>query len=173
MRTSRESVPFSGLLCNQFGWIKTKGKHQMKKRMTLLALVVVVLLLVAASPALACSPSHQNQHENQNRNQTGEQPDLLPGKPIFALTGTITAVGADSITVLVYNGNRLVRPYFGQELAVLVTESTRYWQWTPDGYVPIGFGDVQIGDTTSIRGLVSDETFTALRVTIDVPCCTP
>lgn len=139
----------------------------------MLAILALLLALVAASPAMAAGPANQNRHENQNRNRVGADLSTMPGKPVFALTGTVTAVGADSITVLVYNGNRYVRPYFGQELVVLVTENTRYWRWTPDGYIPIGLGDVQVGDTTSIRGLVSDGTFTALRVTIDVPCCTP
>jgi hypothetical protein len=168
MRRGRESILCSGFLCSKLGWIITKGKLQMKKRMTPLALVVV-LLLVAAAPALAYGPSHQN----QDRNRTGGQPDMMPGRQLFSLTGTITGLAADSITVMVHNGNRFVKPYIGQELVVLVTENTRYWQRTPDGYVPIGFGDVQVGDATSIRGIVSDETFTALRVTVDVPCCMP
>ena len=144
----------------------------MKKRLTLLILVLLATL-VAASPALAAGPANQNRHENRNNHGTSGRMDMPAGRPVFALTGTITAIGADSITVLVYNGNRFVKSYFGQELVVPVTESTRYWQWTPDGYVPIGFGDVQVGDTTSMWGLVSDGIFTVLRVTIDVPCCTP
>jgi hypothetical protein len=149
-----------------------KGELSMNKRWTLLILAVL-LVLVAASPALAAGPAHQNRHEIQNRNKAGVDVGTMPGRPLFALTGTVASVGADSITVLVYNGNRFVKPYFGQELVVLVTENTRYWQWTPEGCVPIGFGDVQVGDTTSMQGLVSDETFTAQRVTVDVPCCTP
>jgi hypothetical protein len=92
---------------------------------------------------------------------------------VFALTGTITALGSDSITVLVRNGNGLIKPYVGQELVVQVTETTRYRQWTPDGCIPITFEDVEVGDTTSIQGTVGEEVFTAARVTVDVPCCTP
>jgi hypothetical protein len=144
----------------------------MNKRLMFLILVTLAMLM-AATPALAAGPCNQNRHENQNRNRTGAELGVMPGLPVFAVTGIITAVGGDSITLVVYNGNRFAKPYFGQELTVLVTENTRYWQWTPDGYLPIGLGDVQVGDTTSIRGLVSGETFTATRVTIDVPCCTP
>ena len=54
-----------------------------------------------------------------------------------------------------------------------VTESTRYRQWTPEGCVPITFEDLEVGNTTSIQGTVSGEVFTAARVTVDVPCCTP
>lgn len=144
----------------------------MKMRLTLVILVVLAML-VAASPALAAGPANQNRHENQNRNKIGGQPEILPGKPLFTLTGTITALGSDSITVLVHNGNRFVKPYMGQELVVLVTEGTRYREYTPEGCVPIGFGDLKVGDTTSIQGTVSDGTFAALRVTVDAPCCTP
>lgn len=144
----------------------------MNRRWTL-TILALLLVLVAASPAMAAGPANQNRHEEQNRNKMGTDCGTMPGKTLFALTGTVSALGADSITVLVYNGNRFVKPYFGQELVVLVTEDTRYWQWTPDGHLPIGLGDVQVGDTTSMRGLVTDGTFTAVRVTIDVPCCTP
>ena len=142
----------------------------MKKRWTLL-IFVVLATLIAAAPALAAGPGNQNRQENQHRYGVGV-PQLHNGQ-IFALTGTITALGTDSITVLVRNGNRLIKPYIGQELVVQVTESTRYRQWTPGGCVPITFEDLEVGDTTSIQGTVSEEVFTAVRVTVDVPCCTP
>jgi hypothetical protein len=137
------------------------------------ATLALLMVLVAASPAMAAGAANQSRHEDQNGNRTGAELGRLPGKPVFALTGTVTALGADSISVLVYKGNRFVKSYLGQELVVLVAENTRYWQWTPDGYIPIGLDDVQVGDTTSMQGLVSDGTLTARRVTIDVPCCTP
>jgi hypothetical protein len=37
--------------------------------------------------------------------------------------------------------------------------------------VPILFGDVQMGNATSIEGTVREGVFTALWVTVDVPCC--
>ncbi len=142
----------------------------MKKSWTLLILVVLATL-IAATPALAAGPGNQNQQENQHRYGVGV-PQLHNGQ-IFALTGAITALGTDSITVLVRNGNRLIKPYIGQELVVQVTESTRYRQWTPEGCVPITFEDLEVGDTTSIEGTGSEGIFTAARVTVDVPCCTP
>jgi hypothetical protein len=156
----------------------------MKKRWTLLILVVLATL-IAAAPALAAGPGNQNQKGNQyqqaNQNQQGSQNQHRHqvGEPqphngqIFTLTGTITVIGTDSITVLVRNGNRLIKPYIGQELVVQVTESTRYRQWTPEGCVPITFEDLEVGDTASMEGTASEEVFTAARVTVDVPCCTP
>ena len=144
----------------------------MKTRLTLVILVVLAML-IAASPALAAGPANQNRHQNQERNRAEGQPEPLPGRQFFTLTGIIAALGSDSITVLVHNGNRFVKPYVGQELAVRVTGDTRYREYTPGGCVPIGFGDLQVGDTTSIQGTVSDEVFAAQWVTVDVPCCTP
>jgi len=156
----------------------------MKKRWTLLILVVLATL-VAATPALAAGPGGQQQqgnqyqqanqnqqgNQNQHRNQVGEP--QMSNRQVFSLTGTITALGTDSITVLVRNSNRLVKPYIGQELLVQVTGATRYRQWTADGCIPITFEDLEVGDAASIQGTVSEEVFTAARVTVDVPCCTP
>jgi hypothetical protein len=141
----------------------------MKKKWMLLILVVLAMT-IAATPALAAGPGSQNRQGNQHRYELGPQPN---DRYAFALTGTITAIGADSITVLVHNGNRLVKPYIGQELVVQVTDNTRYRQWTPEGCIPIAFEDVEVGDTTSIQGTVSEGVFIAARVTVDVPCCTP
>jgi hypothetical protein len=150
----------------------------MKKRWMLLILVVLATLVVAA-PALAAGPGNQNQQANQYQQGKQYQHRYQVGEPqpsnqqVFTLTGTITALDSGSITVLVGNGNRVVKPYIGQELVVQVTESTRYRQWTPQGCIPITFEDLEVGDTTSIQGTVSEEVFTAARVTVDVPCCTP
>jgi len=156
----------------------------MKRSWTLLILVVLATL-VASAPALAAGPGGQNQQGNQyqqaNQNQQGNQNQHRHqvGEPqpsnqqAFSLTGAITALDTGSITVLIHNGNRLVKPYIGQELVVQVTDTTRYRQWTPDGCIPITFEDLEVGDTTSLQGTVSEEVFTAARVTVDVPCCTP
>ena len=141
----------------------------MKKRWMLLILVVLVMT-IAATPALAAGSGSQNRQGNQHRYELGPQPN---NRYAFALTGTITAIGTDSITVLVHNGDRLVKPYIGQEVVVLVVDNTRYRQWTPEGCIPIAFEDLEVGDTTSIQGTVSEEVLTAARVTVDVPCCTP
>ncbi len=144
----------------------------MTKRV-MLPLFVLMALLLAVTPALAAAAGDQNQHKNQFRNRVGGQPQALLGGQSFSLTGTISALGENSITVLVYNGSRLVKPYIGQDLIVLVTQNTRYRQWAPGGCTPITFGDLQVGDTTSVEGKVSGDVFTAQRVTVDVPCCTP
>ena len=139
----------------------------MKRKLTVLIFVALVAML-AATPALAAGPGGGKGQQHQLGNYQGGQ----PVRQWFSLVGVITEVGTSSITVQIYNGNRIVQPYIGQVLTVQVTGTTRYRQWQPGGCIPITFGDVQVGDTTSIQGILSNGTFTAQRVTVDVPCCT-
>lgn len=142
----------------------------MRRKVMVLVLVALAALMVSA-PALAAGSGRGSGRANQER--SGGQPAALPGRGNFALVGIITAKDSGALIVMVYGGNRLAQPYIGQELAVQVTDDTRYRQWTADGCTPITYDEVQAGDTTSMRGIVSDEVWTAKRVTVDVPCCTP
>jgi len=119
--------------------------------------MVALITLVAATPALA-------RRGGPGGNGGGG------GRPLFALVGTITAIGSDTITVQVVDGNRFVEPYIGDVLTVQLTDSTGYFEWDPDGRLPIDFEDVTVGDTTSIHGTVVDGDFIADRVIVDVPC---
>ena len=131
----------------------------MRKRLVILTMVALITL-VAATPALAG-------HGGPGGNGGGGS------RPLFALVGTITAIGSDTITVQVVDGNRFVEPYIGGELTVQLTGSTNYFEWDPDGRLPIDFDEVEVGDTTSIHGTVADDVFTADRVTVGVLCVTP
>jgi hypothetical protein len=118
--------------------------------------------------------NHQDQEQNQNQlgpgAGTGMQSGSSPG--IFALTGTIAGLPGGAIAVEVLSGNRFVKPSVGEELEVLVTGSTYYKLHTDEGPVPIGYGDLEVGDAVGIRGTVSGEVFTAERVIVD-PLCVP
>ena len=144
----------------------------MRKRLSFVILLALAALL-AATPALAAGSSLGKGDPFQYRNRIRNQPAGPNGGQLFTLTGVITDLGSDTITVLIYNGNRLVQPYVGTELVVQVTESTRYLQWSPDGCSPISFDDLEVDHTTSMQGMVSDGAFLADRVTMDVPCCSP
>ena len=138
----------------------------MKRKLVLVVLVLLVALL-ATTPALAAGPGGGKAQEHRHGGNQGAQ----PVRQSFSLVGVITGKGTSSITVQVYNGNRLAQAYIGQVLTVQVTGSTRYRQWQPDGCIPISFDGVVAGDTASIQGTVSGSSFTAQRVTVDVPCC--
>ena len=128
----------------------------MRKRLVILTMVALITL-VAATPALA-------RRGGPGGNGGGG------GRPLFALVGTIAAIGENTITVEVADGSRLVWPYTGGELTVQLTNSTGYFEWYPDGREPIPFEDVAEGDTASIHGTVDGDVFTADRVIVDVPC---
>jgi hypothetical protein len=135
----------------------------MKRKLIIVAMVT--LLLATAAPAWAAGGGEGNRGGDQVRHQQARQP--------FALVGTITALGTDTITVEVQSGNRQVKPYIGQDLTILVTGSTSYLHWTSAGSVPITFADLGVGNSTNISGVLSGSTFTATRVTIDVPMSCP
>ena len=125
----------------------------MRKTLVILALVALITL-VAVTPALA------------GRGGPGGHGGGGGRQSFFSLVGTITAVDRvnDTITVQALNDR-----FAGQVLTVQVTESTRFWQWTADGSVPITFADVEADDSTNIKGTVTDGAFIADRVTVDVP----
>jgi hypothetical protein len=141
----------------------------MRKRLAILVLAAVVIL-VAVVPTLAAGPGAGGKQQLHER-RMGPQ----PFRQNFALVGTITGLGGDTITVQVQSGNRLVKEYIGEQLTVRVTENTAYHQWTVNGCVPSDFGSISVGQTVSIQGVLIEQVYVAQRVTVDVPleCCTP
>lgn len=87
------------------------------------------------------------------------------GQPSFTIGGYITAIGDNTITVQTVN-DRLA--------TVQVTNSTGFFRWTLDGRVSITFGEVEVGDSTNIKGTVDGEIYFASQVMVDVPLnCNP
>lgn len=122
----------------------------MRKKLVVLAMVALAAL-VTVTPALASGNGVNGSSHQQ----------------VFSVLGTITAIDGDTIIVQVLEGSRLVWPYIGQALTVQMTPATLYYEWTPDGLVPITFGDVEVGDRTNIHGTVAEHgDFTAGRVTL-------
>ncbi len=120
----------------------------MKKYLVVLTMVLT-LTLVAVTPAMA--------GVNQRRGGGhGKQQD-------FALVGTVTAIGNDTITVQAVNDR-----FAGQSITVKVTGDTRFVRWTPDGGVPATFDDLNMDDSVNVKGTIADGTFFASRVMMDV-----
>jgi hypothetical protein len=87
----------------------------------------------------------------------------------YALSGTINFIDDTNrkVTVAVTCGNRLVQPYFGQEVILQTTENTRFLLRNPDGTVtPIAFEDLVEGQKISSHGTLLNSTWTATRVTM-------
>ena len=120
----------------------------MKKTLGLLVLVTLIAL-VTATPALASG---------------GRGLGSGGGSYSLTLVGNITAIDGNTITVSALN-NR----FAGQVLTVQVTDSTRFFQRTADGRLPITFDDLAVGDSANIKGTMIDGEFIASQVTVDVP----
>jgi hypothetical protein len=129
----------------------------MRKKLVIWAMVALVAL-VTVTPALAAGNGHEGNGGSHQQ--------------FFSVLGTITAIGADTITVEVVDGSRLVWSCVDEddELTVNVTGSTLYYERTADGLDPIEFGDVEVGNTTNIHGTVAEDgdftAFTADWVTV-------
>jgi len=119
------------------------------KKLTM-ALLVLVVLGATAMPALAA----------------GGPPPVRGKSGSFTLAGVITAINGTAVTVQVASGNPTVRAYVGQTLALQTTSSTRYLLKTDTGTVPITFADLAIGQKVSASGMVANNVWTAMRITV-------
>ena len=120
----------------------------MRKKLVILAMAALVAL-ITVTPALA-SGSGVNASSPQR----------------FSVLATIEEIDdGEGFTVLVQEGSRLFWPHIGKLVTVQTTPESLYYEWTPDGLMFITFGDVEVGDTTSIHGtVVEDGVFTSDRV---------
>ncbi len=124
----------------------------MKKLLVLL--VVPLLALAAVIPAAADLP-------NPHANQAAAAPH---GN--FQLIGKITAFDpeANTITVLVVRGNKMVKQFIGTELTITVTTTTRFHFKKGMNATPTGIDGLVVGDPVSINGKIVDDVWTARLV---------
>ena len=138
------------------------------KKIVVLTLVFA-LLAITAVPALAAGGiQSRNGRGGGNEYGTG-------GKMPFALAGTIASIdpAARTVTVTVACGNKLVKPYIGQDLTLQTTAATRFLLRNPDGTAtPITFEDLAVGQNVSSNGKLANNVWTANRITVgaDLNC---
>lgn len=125
------------------------------KRHVWIAIAALVLLAVAVTPVMAGGGKNQIRWLGN----------------VFSLVGEVTELdeAAGTITVKVYNGNKLVQGYIGKELAVKTDEDTLFLQYGHEQGETITFAELEVGDYISINGHVVDGVFVAKRVTAGVP----
>jgi hypothetical protein len=138
------------------------------KKIVVLALVLA-LLAISAVPALAAGRAHAKNGQIAG-NEYGKG-----GKMPFALAGTIASIDpvARTVTVTVACGNKLVKPYIGQDLTLQTTDATRFLLRNPDGTAtPITFEDLTVGQNVSSNGKLVNNVWTANRITVgaDLNC---
>ena len=85
---------------------------------------------------------------------------------VFAMSGTIAAIGTSTVTINVLHGNKLVQPYLGDEVIVTVTPLTRYLSINGTTATTISFGDLQVGDQVSVYGTIANNVWTVSLLTV-------
>lgn len=135
----------------------------------LMLLVVVAMVLVVAPAAFA---------GNGKGNGTGKGGGSKATVVNYSLSGTVTAVGADSITLTVVRGNKAARAYKGQTVTLNITATTLLYKRTADReLVTAALADFAAGDRVNSSGTLdrsdaSAPVFTARRATIALPAGT-
>jgi hypothetical protein len=126
--------------------------------------ILVVLLLAFAMVIPAAAGNGPGGSGKGSGSGTGQGQQGSRG--IFAITGTITALGSNTVSINVNRGNKLVQPYLGTELTVTVTSRTRYLYKDGTTTSVIGFADLKVGQPVSVHGRVADEIWTTSRITV-------
>jgi hypothetical protein len=157
----------------------------MKKMIALLAVLVLTFALVAPAAAAGNGPGGGN-GGNGSGSGTGTGPlqihtetqtqmqaqTQMAGRGIFALTGTIATLGTNTVTIDVLHGNKLAQPTIGTQVTVTVTPQTRYLYKDGTTITTIGLADLLVGQNVSVNGLLANNVWTALRITVgaDLAC---
>lgn len=135
------------------------------KKITVITLVLI-MLVISAVPALAAGgPPADRGAASGNGN---DNPSRFGVRNPYALSGTIADIDleARTVTVTVVCGNRLVKPYIGQDVILQTTENTRFLLRNADGSViPITFEELVVGENVSSHGRLTDGVWNATRVT--------
>jgi len=88
----------------------------------------------------------------------------------FVAVGRITAIDSATgvVTVNVLRGNKLVQPYYGQNLAFSTNARTRFlYKSSPTATaVTITFASLRVGDPVSVEGTLAGGVWTATRITV-------
>jgi len=132
----------------------------MKKMLVLL----VVLMLTFAIVIPAAAGNGPGGGGNGTGPGTGQGQQGTRGT--FAITGTIAAIGTNSVTINVTRANKLVQPYLGTQVTVTVTSGTRYLYKDGTTITTIGFADLKVGQPVSVNAILANNIWTVSRITV-------
>jgi hypothetical protein len=142
----------------------------MKKYIVLLLVLVLTFALVIPASAAGKGPGGGNGNGNGSAGVTGSGTGQgqQEARGTFAITGTITAIGANSVTINVLRGNKLAQPSIGTQVTVMVNTQTRYVlrsSTTATGTI-ITFADLKVGQPVSVNGTLANSIWTVSRITV-------
>jgi hypothetical protein len=87
----------------------------------------------------------------------------------FVFSGSITAIGGNTITVEVTKSNQITRRLLGDSTTVTLTTTvsqTRLLMWTAAGTQHISIADLQVGQNVMCQGRVTNDIWTAQWVKV-------
>ncbi len=158
----------------------------MKKMIVVLAVLVLTFALVIPASANGNGPAtgrnastgSETGPEPQQGSGSGQPDGVGSGQPEetgsgrpktaskFAFAGTITAIGANTVTIKPVGGNKVVQPFLSSQLTVAVNAQTRYVLRDDTTATLITFADLQVGQQVSVQGTFADNIWTANRITV-------
>jgi hypothetical protein len=142
----------------------------MKKIIVLLLVLALTFAVIIPASAAGNGPSGGNGNGNGSGVGTGSGTGQgqQGGRGTFAITGTITAIGSNSVTVNVLRGNKLVQPYIGTQVTVTVNTQTRYVlrSSATTAATIITFADLKVGQSVSVNGTLANGVWTTSRITV-------
>jgi len=136
----------------------------MKKMLVLL--VVLMLTFAIVIPAAAGNGPGGGGNGGGNGTGPGTGQGQQGTRGTFAITGTIAAIGTNSVTINVTRANKLVQPYLGTQVTVTVTSGTRYLYKDGTTITTIGFADLKVGQPVSVNGILANNIWTVSRITV-------
>jgi hypothetical protein len=142
----------------------------MKKIIVLLLVLALTFVVVIPASAAGKGPGGGNGNGNGSAVVTGSGTGQAQqgARGTFAITGTITAIGTNSVTISVLRGNNLVQSYIGTQVTVTVNPQTRYVlrsSTTATGTI-ITFADLKVGQPVSANGILANSVWTTSRITV-------
>jgi hypothetical protein len=136
----------------------------MKKMLVLL--VVLMLTFAMVIPAAAGNGPGGGGNGGGSGTGPGTGQEQQGTRGTFAITGTIAAIGTNTVTINVSRGNKLVQPYLGTQVTVTVTSGTRYLYKDGTTITTIGFADLKVGQPVSVNGILANNVWTVSRITV-------
>ncbi len=130
-----------------------------------IGIFVVVLVMVFAFTIPAAADGYGGGGGNVTSSTSTGQ-GQLGGRGTFVMVGTITSLGANTVTIDVVRGNKLVQPNIGTQITINVTPQTLILYRDGTTITIIGFADLQVGQRVSISGIAVNNVWTVYRITV-------
>jgi hypothetical protein len=133
----------------------------MRKAITVLIVALLAMVLVIPAAAGGNGPGGKGPG-----NGTGTGQGQQGTRGTFAITGTVSSIDENTVTVEVIRGNHLVQPYLNTTVVLTLTPRTRFLFKDETTVTVIGLDDLEVGQPVSVNGIFTDNLWTTTRITV-------